>query len=70
MGFNDLVDLLVLPPLMPNRVKRQILNENEIFVYDLSFPFSETDTALKTLSCEKDMVYSSMDFFYRSLQPC
>lgn len=38
MGFHDLADLLVLPPLMPNRVKRQILNEHEIFVYDLSFP--------------------------------
>lgn len=38
MGFCDLADLSVLPPLMPNGVKEQIPNENEIFVYDLSFP--------------------------------
>jgi len=31
-GSCDLADLLVMPPLMPNRVEKQILNENEIFV--------------------------------------
>lgn len=36
-GFRDPVDLLVLTSLVPNRMKSQILNDNEIFVYDLSF---------------------------------
>lgn len=37
IGFRDLLVLLVPTFLVPNRMKSQILNENDIFVRDLSF---------------------------------